>query len=61
MELTALLDRVRGADQLPWPNLGAVMAEEHRALGLGRLAGAEGKMLAAEFLGETERLLAMTD
>ncbi len=56
-----MLALVRGADRLPWPNLPAVMAEEHRALGLGRLAGAEGEALAAEFLVETERLLAMTD
>lgn len=57
-ELTALLDQVRGADRLPWPSLSEVMAEEHRALGLARLAGAEGEALAAAFLAETERLLA---
>jgi hypothetical protein len=37
------------------------VAEEHRALGLARRAGPEGEALAAAFLAETERLLALTD
>jgi hypothetical protein len=37
------------------------MAEELRALGLARQAGAEGAALAAAILVETERLLAATD
>lgn len=60
-ELTALLDTVRAADRLPWPNLAEVMAEEHRALGLARLAGAEGEALATAFLIDAERLFALTD
>lgn len=37
------------------------MAEEQRYLGLARLAGAEGKRLAASIMDETERLFAAAD
>jgi len=37
-ELTALLDRLRSAQHLPWPDAAATMAEELRALGLARSA-----------------------
>jgi hypothetical protein len=60
-ELAALLARVRGAERPPWPDAAAAVAEEHRALGLARRAGPEGEALAAAFLAETERLLALTD
>ncbi|MBV8616554.1 MAG: hypothetical protein JOY66_22655 [Acetobacteraceae bacterium] len=59
-ELSALLARVRGAERPPWPDAAAA-AEEHRALGLARRAGPEGAAMAAAFLAETERLLALTD
>lgn len=58
-ELTALLDRLRAADRLPWPDAAAAMAEERHALGLASLAGPEGEQLAADILQETERLLAL--
>jgi hypothetical protein len=60
-ELNALLDCVRGATSLPWPDAVSVMAAEHRALGLAGRAGAAGEELLAAFLTETERLLALTD
>lgn len=60
-ELSALLARLRDADRMPWPDAAAAMAEELRALGLARQAGAQGKALAAAILQETERLLAATD
>ncbi|MBV9783605.1 MAG: hypothetical protein JO264_07265 [Acidisphaera sp.] len=60
-ELTALLERLRTAERLPWPDAAAAMAEEQRALGLARLAGSEGERLAAAILRETERLLAAAE
>jgi len=60
-ELHAALALARAAERLPWPGLAATIAEEHRVLGLGRRAGPEGEALAAAFLAETERLLALTD
>jgi hypothetical protein len=60
-ELAELLDVLRDAECLPWPDAAATMAEERRALGLARLAGAEGERLAAAILLETERLLAAND
>ena len=56
VELADLLAELRAAERLPWPDAAAAMAEEHRALGLARLAGAEGERLAAAILEETERL-----
>ncbi len=60
-EILDLLAQVRDAERLPWPDAAAAMAAEHRVLGLGRRAGPEGEALAAAFLAETERLLALTD
>ena len=60
-QLTDLLAALRAADRLPWPDAAATMAEERRALGLARLAGAEGEKLVAAILDETERLLAAED
>lgn len=60
-ELTDMLSALRAAEHLPWPDAAAAMTEERRALGLARLAGAEGEKLAAAILLETERLLAATD
>ena len=60
-ELADLLGSLRAADRLPWPDAAATMAEERRALGLARLAGAEGDQLAAAILQETERLLAVAE
>lgn len=60
-ELTAPLDMLRAAQHRPWPDATATMAEEHRALSLARMAGAEGEALAAAILEETERLLSATD
>jgi hypothetical protein len=60
-ELAALLAALRAAERLPWPDAAAAMAEEHRALGLARLAGAEGERLAAAILQETERLFAAAE
>ena len=60
-ELTELLGILRAAQRLPWPDAAATMAEERRALGLARLAGAEGERLAAAILQETERLLAAAE
>ena len=60
-ELTALLAMLCAADRLPWPDAAATMAEERRALGLARLAGAEGERLAAAILEETERLFAAAE
>jgi hypothetical protein len=56
-ELRATLARLRGAVELPWPNLTEAMAAEHRVIGLGRLAGAEGAALVSEIMEQTERLL----
>lgn len=61
VELTALLGRLRAAEQMPWPDAASAMAEELHAIGLGRHAGAEGKRLVAAILDETERLLALSD
>lgn len=60
-ELTALLARLRAAATPPWPDLNAAIADEYRALGLAREAGAEGAALASAIMDETERLLSMTD
>jgi hypothetical protein len=60
-ELTTLLDMLRSAERLPWPDAAATMAEEHRALGLARIAGPAGAPLVAALLEQTERLLALTD
>jgi len=60
-ELAALLATLRAAERLPWPDAAAAMAEERRALGLARLAGAEGERLAAAILQETERLFAASE
>jgi len=60
-KLTDLLDSLRAADRLAWPDAAATMAEERRALGLARLAGADGDRLAAAIMQETERLLAATE
>ena len=60
-ELSALLARLRAAQTPPWPNLSAAIADEYRAIGLAREAGADGAALAAAIMNETERLLAMTD
>ena len=60
-ELAAMLDVLRGAERLPWPDAAAAMAEEHRVLGLARLAGPEGQRVAAAILEETERLFSTTE
>jgi hypothetical protein len=60
-ELTALLTRLQAADRLPWPDAATAMAEEHRALGLARLAGQEGQRLAAAILEQTERLFSAAE
>ncbi len=60
-QLTDMLAMLRAADRLPWPDAAAAMAEEHRALGLAQLAGAEGAALAAAIFEETERLLSATE
>jgi hypothetical protein len=60
-ELTDLLAGLRAAERLPWPDAAAAMVEEHRVLGLARLAGAEGERLAAAILEETERLFAAAE
>jgi len=60
-ELTQLLDMLRAADRLPWPDAALTMAEEHRALGLARVAGPAGTPLVAAILQQTERLLSLTD
>lgn len=60
-ELSAMLAMLRAAERLPWPDAAATMAEERRALGLARLAGAEGERLAAAILEETERLFATAE
>jgi hypothetical protein len=59
--LVDLRGSLRAAERLPWPDAAATMAEERRALGLARLAGAEGERLAAAILHETERLLAAAE
>jgi hypothetical protein len=56
-EPSDLLSALRAADRLPWPDLSAAMAEEYRAIGLGRRAGPEGERLVSAIMDETERLL----
>jgi hypothetical protein len=60
-ELTAMLESLRAAERLPWPDAAATMAEERRVLGLARQAGPEGEGLAAAILRETERLFAAAE
>jgi hypothetical protein len=60
-ELAELLALLRAADRLPWPDLATTMAEEQRAYGLARLAGAEGARLAAAIMDETERLFSAAE
>ncbi len=60
-ELTQLLAELRTAETLPWPDAAATMAVERRALGLARLAGAEGERLTAAIMKETERLLSAAE
>jgi hypothetical protein len=55
-ELAEMLTALRAAARLPWPDLSTAMAEEYRAIGLGRRAGAEGERLVAAIMDETERL-----
>jgi hypothetical protein len=55
-ELSDLLSLLRAADRLPWPDLSTAMAEEYRAIGLGRRAGPEGERLVSAIMDETERL-----
>jgi hypothetical protein len=55
-QLTDLLSILRAADRLPWPDLSTAMAEEYRAIGLGRRAGSEGERLVSAIMDETERL-----
>jgi hypothetical protein len=55
-ELADLLSALRAADRLPWPDLSTAMAEEYRAIGLGRRAGPEGERLVSAIMDETERL-----
>src|SRR4051812_48571559 len=52
LELPRPLARVRTAESLPWPDAAATMAEEHRALGLARIAGPEGERLAEAIMIE---------
>jgi hypothetical protein len=55
-ELAELLSMLRAADRLPWPDLSLAMAEEYRAIGLGRRAGPDGAKLVSAIMDETERL-----
>ena len=55
-ELADLLSMLRGADRLPWPDLSKAMAEEYRAIGLGRRSGPEGERLVSAIMDETEQL-----
>jgi hypothetical protein len=55
-ELANLLSMLRAAERLPWPDLSSAMAEEYRAIGLGRRAGPEGESLVSAIMDETERL-----
>ena len=57
-ELADLLAELRATERLPWPNLTVATAVEQRYLGLARIAGAEGKKLAAAIMDEAERLFA---
>src|SRR5271170_5982325 len=60
-QLADLLAELRAAERLPWPDLTVAMAEEQRYLALARIAGAEGKKLAAAIMDETERLFAAAE
>jgi hypothetical protein len=60
-ELAELLAVLRAAERLPWPDLTATMEAERRAYGLARLAGAEGALLAAAIMDETERLFSAAE
>lgn len=60
-ELADLLAVLRAVERLPWPDLATTMAEEQRAYGLARAAGAEGARLAAAIMDETERLFAAAE
>lgn len=60
-ELAALLKMLRAAKRLPWRDVAATVAEEHRTLGLARMVGIAGAALVAAILEETERLLSLTD
>jgi hypothetical protein len=60
-ELQAMLDKVRGASDLPWVDAAAAMVEEHRALWLAKQAGDDGRRLAAAIFEETERLFSAKD
>jgi hypothetical protein len=57
-ELAEILAELRATVCLPWPDLTVAMAEEQRVLRLARMAGAEGQVLAAAIMDETERLFA---
>jgi hypothetical protein len=57
-ELAEILTELRATEHLPWPDLTVAMAEEQRFLRLARMAGAEGQILAAAIMDETERLFA---
>ncbi len=60
-QLAEALAALRAAEQLPWPDVTAAMAEEQRILGLARQAGAEGARLATLFMDESERLFAAAE
>jgi hypothetical protein len=57
-ELADLLAELRATERLPWPSLNVAAAVEQRYLSLARIAGAEGKKLAAAIMDEAERLFA---
>ncbi len=57
-ELAAMLARLRGAERMPWPTVGAVMEQEYRVMHWARLAGAEGKALQDAIFDEIERIFA---
>jgi hypothetical protein len=57
-ELAEILAKLRATEHLPWPSLSVAMAEEQHFLHLARMAGAEGKILAAAIMDESERLFA---
>ncbi len=53
-----ILAELRTAEHLPWPDLTLAMAAEQHVPRLARIAGAEGRSLAATIMDETERLFA---
>jgi hypothetical protein len=55
-QLAELLSVLRAAERLPWPDLSTAMAEEYRAISLGRRSGPEGEKVVSAILDETERL-----